>query len=97
MVVVPAGTFRMGSDPLDPGRVGAGRPPWEVAPNPAEQPAHLVQVAAFAIGRYETTRAEYAAFVAATGHVTTGGCEMVTDELDVRHNVIGFRVARSLE
>ncbi len=84
MVVVPAGTFRMGSEALDPGRAGAGRPPWEVAPNPAEQPAHLVQVAAFAIGRYETTRAEYAAFIAATDHATTGGCEMVTDELEVR-------------
>ena len=56
MVVIPAGTFRMG-------RIGdvTGRPDHE-------KPRHRVSVGRFALGRYEVTRAEYEAFVSATGH-----------------------------
>jgi formylglycine-generating enzyme required for sulfatase activity len=54
MVGVPAGAFLMGSD----------------AGEPAERPAHRVSVSAFWIDRFETTNAEFGAFVAATGHVT---------------------------
>jgi formylglycine-generating enzyme required for sulfatase activity len=60
MVRIPAGTFRMGHD-------GAGG-----APN--ESPAHAVSVRAFAVGKFEVTHAEYAAFVAASGYKPAPGC-----------------------
>ncbi len=53
MVVIPAGTFRMGD--IQGG--GFSR----------EQPVHEVSVARFAMGRYEVTFAEYDRFVEATG------------------------------
>ena len=53
MVVIPAGEFQMGSPE------GWA---WE-----DELPRHRVRVERFALGRYEVTRAEYAAFAAATG------------------------------
>jgi formylglycine-generating enzyme required for sulfatase activity len=49
---VPAGRFQMGSD------VGQDD----------ERPVHLVEVGAFEMAAYPVTRAEYAAFIAATGH-----------------------------
>ncbi|MCO5167840.1 MAG: SUMF1/EgtB/PvdO family nonheme iron enzyme [Planctomycetes bacterium] len=52
MVYVPAGPFRMGSAPGDPGS------------RPHEQPQRTVDVPAFFIGRTEVTNAEYARFVA---------------------------------
>lgn len=54
MVLVPAGTFRMGTD---------GGPD-------DEGPVHSVEVAAFFLDRHEVTVAEFAAFVAATGYRT---------------------------
>jgi formylglycine-generating enzyme required for sulfatase activity len=53
MVVVPGGTFEMGSRPS--------------ALQRDELPRHTVSVPAFAIGRHEVTRAEYARFARATG------------------------------
>ena len=53
MVVIPAGAFRMGGRDEDWGD---------------ERPRHRVSVGRFALGRYEVTRAEYEAFVSATGH-----------------------------
>ena len=69
MVTLAPGAFTMGSTPeetarerIDPGLVGD------------ERPAHLVTVATeFAIGQFAVTRGEFAAFVAATGHASTGG------------------------
>ena len=58
MVVVPGGTFRMGSD---------------TGP-PSERPAHDVTLASFAVARTETTRAQYAVFVAETGRGAPGPC-----------------------
>jgi formylglycine-generating enzyme required for sulfatase activity len=56
MVVVPAGTFAMGSPADEPER------------KPVEGPVHRVDILKpFAVGRYPVTRAQYAAFVAATG------------------------------
>ena len=52
MVVVPPGTFRMGSSE------GEGD----------ERPVHNVRVGIFAMGRYEVTRGEYSSFVTATDH-----------------------------
>lgn len=53
MVIIPAGTFRMG---CVSGRDCAGN----------ERPTHDVQVAAFALARYELTVADYNRFAAAT-------------------------------
>ncbi len=56
MVVVPAGSFTMGSSSSEPGRLDN------------EGPQHEVTIGyAFAAGRYPVTRDEYARFVAETG------------------------------
>lgn len=52
MVVVPAGSFRMGSSSPT---------------NPDERPQHEVTVPQFAVSQYEITFAEYAQFAGATG------------------------------
>ncbi len=63
MVVLPAGTFAMGS----------ARGEDERLPN--EGPVRQVTIAApLAIGKYEVTRAEFARFVAETGHDAMAGC-----------------------
>ena len=63
MVVLPAGTFRMGSPPSEQGR------------HEAEGPVHEVTIAApFAIGRYEVTVAEFGRFVDETGHSERNSC-----------------------
>jgi sulfatase modifying factor 1 len=54
MVAIPGGRFRMGSD----------------TGYPEEAPAHLVEVDGFHIDARAVTNAQFAAFVAATGHVT---------------------------
>ena len=61
MVVIPAGAFRMGCV--------SGQDCDD-----DERPVREVDVTAFALGKYEVTRGEFAAFVAATGHGTRGGC-----------------------
>lgn len=53
MVALPAGTFTMGSPENEEGRDGD------------EGPQHEVRITAFAIGKAEVTRGDYAAFVAA--------------------------------
>ena len=60
MVVIPAGEFRMGSPGSEQGRFDD------------EGPQHPVRVERFALGRYEVTRGEYAAFAAATGRDENG-------------------------
>lgn len=63
MIVVPAGSFVMGS------------PPGERDRAPAEGPQLSVSIARpFALGRTHVTVDQYAAFVAATGHVPQRGC-----------------------
>ena len=63
MVVVPAGSFVMGS-----GRNVAGS-------GENERPRHEVQIAhALAVGRYEITRGQFAAFVADTGYKAESAC-----------------------
>ncbi len=59
LVDVPEGRFTMGSD--DP----------RADPADGESPAHSVELPAFRIGRHAVTNDQFAAFVAATGHVTT--------------------------
>lgn len=53
-VLIPAGTFQMGSDEF----------------YPDERPVHEREVASFRIDRYAVTNADYARFVDATGYVT---------------------------
>ncbi len=54
MIAVPAGRYRVGSDEH----------------YPEERPARIVEVSAFRIGATPVTNRAFAAFVAATGHVT---------------------------
>ena len=57
MVVVPAGSYQMGSPPSEEGR------------DENEGPVHWVTIAApFAVGVYEVTRGEFGRFVEATGY-----------------------------
>ena len=63
MVVVPAGSYRMGSPSYEQGR-------WS-----HEGPVHEVSIAApFAIGRHEVTVAEFGQFVDDTGHSAGNSC-----------------------
>jgi len=61
MVVIPGGSFLMGSPEGEKGRYGD------------EGPRHEVAISRFALGRHEVTRLEFAHFIAQTGH-TTGPC-----------------------
>lgn len=66
LVVVPSGSFVMGSDHMEPMRDSESRP---------EGPIRTVEVAqAFAAGRYEVTHAEYQTFVSETGYRPTNAC-----------------------
>jgi formylglycine-generating enzyme required for sulfatase activity len=61
MVVVPAGSFVMGSPVTEPER------------SPHEGPLHTVTIAKpFAVGRHAVTRGQFAAFVKATSHKAEG-------------------------
>jgi formylglycine-generating enzyme required for sulfatase activity len=65
MIVVPAGTFRMGSPPGEKGRPTDGR----------EGPQHEVTIGRpFAIGKFHVTVNQFAAFVAETGYEAGPGC-----------------------
>ena len=66
LVVIPAGEFRMGSPASEEGRYDT------------EGPLRRVAVESFALGRREVTRAEYAAFVTATGRGSGDGCRVLT-------------------
>ncbi|MFO1426060.1 MAG: SUMF1/EgtB/PvdO family nonheme iron enzyme [Steroidobacteraceae bacterium] len=70
LVRVPRGTFLMGAAIEEPRRLGLPEF-WAIR----EQPVHRVRIArAFALGKYEVTRAEFARFVAATGYAPAPGC-----------------------
>jgi formylglycine-generating enzyme required for sulfatase activity len=61
MVVIPPGRFRMGD-------LSGGGADFE-------KPAHAVTIGyEFAVGKYEVTRGEFAAFVKETGYDVGGGC-----------------------
>lgn len=62
MIVIPAGTFTMGSPENEPGR------------NPIEQSQRKINVPQFAAGKFDVTVAEWAAFVQATNRPTVQGC-----------------------
>lgn len=61
MVIVPGGTFRMGAEGGEEGR--------------PEGPPREVRIAqSFAVGKYEVTNRQFAAFVKATGYEVVKGC-----------------------
>ncbi len=68
VVVLPAGQFAMGSAATEANHMGA------------EEPVHTVTIGRpFAMGRTEVTRAQFAAFITATGYSVGAGCEVRTD------------------
>jgi len=67
MVVIYAGQFAMGSPDSEDGR------------DDNEEPVHRVRVAAFAIGRTEITRGQFAAFVKDTNYSTGDKCWTLED------------------
>ena len=67
LVVIPAGEFLMGSPASEEGRYEN------------EGPQRRVAAERFALGRYEVTRGEYAAFVAATGR-NGDRCRVLNDD-----------------
>jgi formylglycine-generating enzyme required for sulfatase activity len=71
MVVVPAGSFMMGSPETEPER-------FEY-----ESPVHRVTIARpFAVGRHAVTRGQFAAFVNATGHKAEGAYKWTGSEFN---------------
>ena len=73
MVVIPAGTFMMGSSEAERRwAVDQGGPAeW----TKREGPRHRVTIGnAFVLGKFEVTRDEFAAFAKETGHDASGGC-----------------------
>lgn len=69
MVVVPAGSFMMGSPATEKDRDGD------------EGPQHKVSIAQpFAVGRHAVTRGQFAAFVNNTDHKTDGGADVWKDD-----------------
>jgi formylglycine-generating enzyme required for sulfatase activity len=71
MVVVPAGTFTMGSPPDEPER--------EHLPG-SENQVSVTIAQPFAVGRFAVTRGEFAAFVSATSQTIPGGCNYSKDK-----------------
>lgn len=85
MVVLPAGTFMMGSTPEETTLA-------EVRADAAqrEQPKHAVTLAKpFAIGKYEVTLAEYRAFVTATNRPDPDRCITWTESTNTWGEVEG--------
>ncbi len=62
MLVVPAGSFTMGSPDDEPGQFVA------------EGPLRRVSIRPFAVGKFDVTRRQWAAFVSATNRETRGSC-----------------------
>ncbi len=74
MIVIPAGSFRMGSSETLTEREGI-----TAKRGARERPIHEVSFSRpFAIGKFEVTRGEYARFVAATNRTGGAGCKFYT-------------------
>mgnify|MGYP000883438903 CR=1 FL=1 len=67
MVLIPGGTFSMGAE--------------DETGMPDEYPVHTVKLDSFYLDSHEVTNAEFAAFVAATGYVTTAERPISKEEL----------------
>lgn len=62
MVVIPGGSFEMGTPAAEPGYL------------PLEGPRHRVRIRQFAAGRFDVTRGQWAAFASATKRNSRSGC-----------------------
>ncbi|HYL62902.1 MAG TPA: SUMF1/EgtB/PvdO family nonheme iron enzyme [Candidatus Methylomirabilis sp.] len=72
MVVIPAGSFTMGSSTAEKSWAAShGGSMYAVSD---EAPQHQVSLPAFALGKYDVTRGEYAAFARETGYPAGDGC-----------------------
>jgi formylglycine-generating enzyme required for sulfatase activity len=72
MVVLPAGSFSMGSSAEEKSWAAShGSSLGSVAD---EAPQHQVSLPSFALGKYDVTRGEYAAFARETGYPAGDGC-----------------------
>jgi formylglycine-generating enzyme required for sulfatase activity len=69
MVVIPAGSFTMGSPASE-----LGHDSYSAIHLQLEGPLRVVNIKQFAAGKFDITRGQWAAFVSATNRVTTGGC-----------------------
>jgi formylglycine-generating enzyme len=67
MVVIPAGSFQMGSPKDEP-----GRPSKDSTLRDSESPVHLVNVQTFSMGRFEITRKQFEMFLAETNGGSSG-------------------------
>jgi formylglycine-generating enzyme required for sulfatase activity len=72
MVVIPAGSFTMGSSLAE--KQWAATHGGNLESVADESPQHVVTLRSFALGRYPVTRGEYAAFVRETGYSAGDGC-----------------------
>jgi len=72
MVVIPAGKFTMGSPPEE--KAWAASHGATVGSVSDEAPQHVVSLHSFALGKYDVTRGEYAAFVRQTQYPSGDGC-----------------------
>ena len=71
MIVIPKGNFEMGSTSFDPERKST------------ELPLHRVSVPAFALGKTEVTRAQFAAFIQETGYRTSNYRTVSSVSIDI--------------
>lgn len=72
MMVIPAGKFTMGSSAEEKSWAASHGGSNEAVAD--EAPQHVVSLRSFALGKYDVTRGEYAAFVRETGHPAGDGC-----------------------
>ena len=72
MVVLPAGIFTMGSSAEEKSWAAGHGSSLEAVAD--EAPQHLVSLPSFALGKYDVTRGEYAAFARETGYPVGDGC-----------------------
>jgi len=68
MVVLPAGTFQMGSPDNEKGRIAQ------------EGPVDSVTIPAAFVGKFEITRSQFARFARETGRNMSGGCQVWDDK-----------------
>ncbi len=78
MVVIPGGSFTMGSSVAEQALLKIAYPDSKVSDR--EGPQHAVTLKAFAVGKFAVTKGEFANFVSATGYKTEaehgGGCSL---------------------
>src|SRR5437667_2909510 len=85
MVVIPAGNFTMGSSAAEKSWAASHGASAESVSD--EAPQHHVTLKSFALGKYDVTRAEYAAFVRETGYPPGDGCGKDSFKWDKQPNL----------